>query len=550
LAITSPTAGQPARHGESRGFASEEKKGRWTDLLIAALSLGAYVFWIYRFRYQGLLGEDDLYRVLVGLLDGARHGTGLASPNHYGKAFSFGYIAAIYQFAGAQNLANPQPLMALMNAIGFWAAAAGCFLFWLLSWMLYGLRAATIAVILFALSPMMLELGASGHPILPAFALCAASALCLLAPMRGGRATALVVIGAALLVAALATRAEVGLAVPFLVLARADFRTLPRLVKSATLRAIGPALAVGVFLALKRICADSTAGSAHLVPFLRQFIRIKEIPVGVFVFTLSCGIVTTVVGMVAVFAAVRACRAASSLSAQSAALLRSAIGPLLLIAVPLLFWIANPRPGRHFIFCLAGGAMLAAQFIARYASPRPSLPYALTLGIVLANQGMATLTGPLILKYAPSKILLAADGTHHLPRGVPTGSSWSYHRAFVAEEARTDAFAALAAHPCDDKTLVMSLNATQIFSDLYAQSSQWDPTEHRLANFPVQQAHIGSRTVLVLAENEGWPADAAAVALAQPGLRDYKLIRDPESLSVYDHVVIPSNRMARLGCSP
>ena len=194
--------------------------------------------------------------------------------------------------------------------------------------------------------------------------------------------------------------------------------------------------------------------------------------------------------------------------------------------------------------------MLAAQFIARYASPRPSLPYALTLGIVLANQGMAALTGTLILKYAPSKILLAADGTHHLPRGVPTGSSWSYHRAFVAEEARTDAFAALAAHPCDDKTLVMSLNATQIFSDLYAQSSQWDPTEHRLANFPVQQAHIGSRTVLVLAENEGWPADAAAVALAQPGLRDYKLIRDPESLSVYDHVVIPSNRIARLGCSP
>ena len=109
--------------------------------------VGGYVLWTYCFRYRGLLAEDDLYRMLVGLLDGARYGTYLASGSHYGKAFSFGYIAAIYRFADAHTLADPQLLIALINQIGFWAATAGCFFFWLLAWMLYSLRAATVAVI-------------------------------------------------------------------------------------------------------------------------------------------------------------------------------------------------------------------------------------------------------------------------------------------------------------------------------------------------------------------------------------------------------------------
>jgi hypothetical protein len=519
----------------------------WPDFFFAALAMAAYVLWIYCFRYRGLLGEDDLYRVLVGLLDGARSGAYLAAESHYGKAFSFGYIATIYRFASAQTLSDPQRLIALINAIGFWSATAGCFCFWLLTWTLYGLRSATVALIAFALSPMMLELGTSGHPILPAFALFVAGSLCLLAPIGGARGISLAFVGSLLLLAALVTRAEVALALPFVVLVRADFGTWSRLLKSAGLRAAVVLLDLAAFLLLKWVYVDSTPGSAHLGSFLEQFIRFRDIPVGVFVFAFSCGVVTFIAGVVAI---ARSPRDGSSPSAQRVARLRSAAGPLLLIVPAFLFWIANPRPGHHFILCLAGISVSIGVAISRTFSARPLLAYALAFGIAVGNQAMGALAGPLILKYAPSKMLALPGNIHHLPRGVPTGTSWSYHSAFVAEQLRTSAFAGSVQNPCDEKTLVLSLDATQIFSDLYTASDSWSAQEQHLGRFPFMEAQIQGRTVLVLSENEGWPRDAAADALADPAFSDYKLVRDPNNLSIYDRAAIPPDRTAQLGCLP
>jgi hypothetical protein len=230
--------------------------------------------------------------------------------------------------------------------------------------------------------------------------------------------------------------------------------------------------------------------------------------------------------------------------------MHSAIGPLLLIAPALAFWIAIPRPGRHFILCLAGVSILAAWLIQRYVPAQPLLVYALAMGIVIANQALGALTGPFILNHAPSKLVVLPGGARHLPRGVPLGSSWSYHRAFVAEQLRTTAFAKRVRNACDEKTLVLSLNATQIFSDLYEASTPWNAEKVALHRFPILAAHIGGRTVLVLSENEGWPHDAAGDVLADPAFRDYKLVRDPNNVSIYDHAVIPPNRIAHLDCAP
>jgi hypothetical protein len=522
----------------------------WLDLFFAALAMAIYILWIDHFRYQGLLGEDDLYRVLVGLLDGARSGAHMASQSHYGKAFSFGYIAAFYRFVAPRTLADPQRLIALINEIGFWSAAAGCFSLWLLTWLLYGLRSATVALILFALSPMMLELGTSGHPILPAFAFFAAGSCCLLLPVRGVRAILLSVPGALLLTAALVTRAELLLAFPFVVLARTDFRSFPHFLKFAAQRAIAPTIAAVAFFLLKHAYADSTPGTGQLAPFLEQFIRLKDIPIGVFVFTLSCGIATAIVGLIAVFLIVRSTLAAPSASPRRAALLHSAIGPLLLIAPALAFWIANPRPGRHFILCLAGVAILAGWMFPRYLPARPLQVYALAVGVVIANQALGALTGPFILNHAPSKIIALPGGLRHLPRGFPTGSSWGYHRAFVAEQLRTTAFARRVQSTCEAKTMVMSLDATQIFSDLYPASNPWNEEKEQLNRFPILAARVGGHAVLVLSESEGWPRDPAADALADPAFRDYKLVRDPNNLSIYDHAVIPPGRIAHLDCAP
>ena len=98
------------------------------------LSIALYLLLIYHFRFRGTLADADLYRMLRGLLDGAWSGTGFASGLHYGKAFSFGYIFAMYSLADRHILQDPQRLIALINGIGFWSAATGCVCFWASLW--------------------------------------------------------------------------------------------------------------------------------------------------------------------------------------------------------------------------------------------------------------------------------------------------------------------------------------------------------------------------------------------------------------------------------
>jgi hypothetical protein len=537
----------PSKTGHAPRSILRFGRDNWPDFLFATLVMAAYVLWIYCFRYRGLLAEDDLYRMLVGLLDGARYGTYLASGSHYGKAFSFGYIAAIYRFADARTLADPQLLIGLMNEIGFWSATAGCFCFWLLAWILYGLRTASVAVMLFALSPMMLELGTSGHPILPAFALLAAGSCCLLLPARGVRAILLAGPAVLLLTAALTARAEVLLAFPFLALARANFTTLPRFLKSAGQRTIVPMLAAAAFFLIKHVWVDSTPGTVGAVEYIAGALRPKSIPIGVYTFALSCGLATTVAGVLAIVAWVREIRAANS--DQRRALYRAAAGPLLLIVPALSFWIANARPGRHFILCLCGIGILAGWLIQRHVTERPLPAYALVLGIVIGNQALAALAGPIFLRYAPSKIALLPDGSHHLPHAMLTGSSWGYHRAFVAEQLRTTAFAKRVEGACDPKTLVLSLEATQIFADLYPASTVWNAERGQLRGFLLRETQLGDRTIWVLSENEGWPDDPVADVLADPALRDFKLVRDPNNISIYDQAAMPPDRVAHFGCA-
>ena len=58
----------------------------------AVLFIVIYGFVIHAFQYRGALGESDLYRVLVGLMDGASSGQGLASDLHYDRDFGFDYF--------------------------------------------------------------------------------------------------------------------------------------------------------------------------------------------------------------------------------------------------------------------------------------------------------------------------------------------------------------------------------------------------------------------------------------------------------------------------
>jgi hypothetical protein len=145
---------------------SSNKKRFDLDTLFACSCIVLFAVAVHAFQYQGLLGEADIYRVLDGMLDGANSGAKLGSDLHYGRDFGFGYILALYAVLPDQVLRDPDRLIPIINDIGFYFTIVGLFFFWLSTRVVYGARAAMVALALFAFSPMTLELATSGHQIL------------------------------------------------------------------------------------------------------------------------------------------------------------------------------------------------------------------------------------------------------------------------------------------------------------------------------------------------------------------------------------------------
>ena len=61
--------------------------------------------------------------------------------------------------------------MAVINNIGLWGAISALIAFWISTRLVYGTLAATVALIIFASAPMVLEMSTTGHPIILSFAL-------------------------------------------------------------------------------------------------------------------------------------------------------------------------------------------------------------------------------------------------------------------------------------------------------------------------------------------------------------------------------------------
>jgi hypothetical protein len=521
------------------------------DLCVAALSFALYLLWSYHFRFQGTLADADMYRMLRGLLDGAYSGSGLASGLHYGKGFSFGYLLAMYRFADQETLRDPQRLIALINGLGFWSAAVGSVCFWAALWVLQGLRRATLAIVLFIFAPIQLEQGTSGHAGLVSFAFFSAAALLLFLPTRGLRAVFCAVLGSVLLLLALTMRADILLAFPFLVLARANPRSFNLLIRSTLLPALGPALAVVAFFLLKHHYVDGAAQPGpSLHEFFQSYYKFSHIPVGIVICCLGCGVFTVLLGILSVVRILREASKARPESELRIELLHASIGPLALLLPSLIFWIANPTPARHFVLFLAGLSMLAAWLLNSLPLPQwtPSVHF-VAFGIVLANQGFGAATSPIILRHYPFKIVAVAGQPRVMPL-VPIGDSVSFHRAVQAEMQSADAFAERVGGLCDPRTIVLSDHTPQISSHIYGWPGHWTAEEGKLHRFSTLTARDGSRTIVFLSVHEGWPEDPVAAILAEPSLKEYKLVRDPGTLSVFDKTEIPPNRAAHFGCSP
>lgn len=512
------------------------------DVVVAFLALVAYLALIWTFQYRHMLGEPDLYRVLVGLMDGSESGRYLNSPLHYDRDFGFGYLAAMYRFVPGAMLHDPDRMAPLMNQVGLWALAPGLVFFWIAVRLVHGTLTATIALLVFAFSPMMVELGTSGHPVLPMFAFLSAAAVCMFLPVRGGTALLAGVAAALLLLLGLLCRGEIFLAFPWLVLSRIDTRSIRSFFVSGLLRSLPPLGALGMFFLLQRSFV-ATQMEQTVGHYFFSFYHWATVVPGFVYMLVGCGIATGLLGLLAAGGL-----AATSMRRGGFAEL---LGPLALVALPLAFFLPNPQPTRHFMMCLAGfGILFGIALSRRPAFGRVSI-YAAVLTLVVGNHVLAEVARPTLLRQneAHSPYLPTHDA-YPVTTHANIGWFWQRHEALIARRQRWQTFGDMIATSCDPATIVFSDEGPHIFSRLYAHGTPVQAERFMLGKFLGFQGVRDGHKFIVLEKENGWPGDAVATVLADPALRDYKLVQDPWTMSIYDRTPIPPDRAARLGCTP
>jgi hypothetical protein len=516
------------------------------DFIAALIFVLLFAIGVHAFQYRDALAESDGYRVLVGLLDGEVGGTGVASKLHYDNTFGFGYLAAFYAFADPATLRDPDKLTDLINQVGFCFMLTGLLGFWCAVSLIHGARAGTIALVVFGLGPMILELGTSGHPVIPMFALLCAGATLLFLPVTGWRGVLAAFGGGMFLLAGLTTRVDIIFAFPWLVLSRADTRSLRGFIVSCSLRSIAPTAAIIVFLILQHLLVPNQIGPV-LGEYFGRWFSLSHIVVGLVYMVLGCGIATAAAGALAMLWLTWRARPGDDGLGQTG--LAQILGPASLVLLPLGFFVASPGPTRHFILTYAGFSIFLAVALTANLAMRRVAALGVALLLAAANQVLAEVVRLPVLAMNDASSPYRPIWTGYLTAThAPLGWVWKRHDALAERRAIWQAEGNMLATPCQTQTVVLTNETAQLFSRLYAGGV---PVEARREGFDDIRGRVGvrrSKIMLYLEKETRWPEDAAALILADPAYNDYKLYQDPYSLSKYDVTPIPPARQAQFGC--
>jgi hypothetical protein len=521
-------------------------KKHWdVDTILACSCIVVFAVCVHTFQYRGVLGESDLYRVLNGMLDGANSGAKLGSDLHYGRDFGFGYILALYALLPNEILRDPDRLIPIINDIGFYFVIVGLFFFWLSTRLVYGARAAMVAMALFAFSPMILELATSGHQVLIAFCFLSIAATFLFWPLAGWRAALAASIGAILLICGLCMRAEIFLALPYLVLMRTKTTSWRIFIRSFIANSIAPAAALIAFFILRHYTASLPGNTAG---FFGQFYHWSSIAPGLVYMALGCGIATVLVGTgVLAFLVIRSVRSPEPIDAKIT--VDQLIGPIALIIVPFVFWVANPQPSRHFLLVLAGFAILIGWAVNRLLAFRVVPALVTVLAIIVANQVLSEVVRPILLRTNAARSpyrsppQFSTTFTH-----APLGWSWQHHSALEDRLLRWKALGDTVATACDTNVVIFSDESDQLFSRLYAGGLKVQSSVGYVDGFLAFSGTLKSHHFVFMPKMTGWPKDAIASVLSDPRFNGYQLYADPYLPSVYDKTAIPADRIVRFGC--
>jgi hypothetical protein len=335
-------------------------------------------------------------------------------------------------------------------------------------------------------------------------------------------------------------------------------------------------VALAVFVVLQHSISSSehAAVTSTIGTYFMESYGWATVLPGVIYMTVGCGFATVAAAVIAGLYLVRNAvfDSGPSASREWAALLSSSA----LIVVPLLFFLPNPAPPRHFHMTLAGMGILIGVALAA----RPAFGRVVVIGVALAigvaNQVMAEVLRPTLLR-----VNEAHSPYLPVPTDYPTathanlGWEWRRHAALVEKRERWQAFGEKLRTSCDPYVIVLSDEVEQLFSRLYAGGT---PVEARRISIevdagaaPINPALRQDPTTLVIGKGDNkltgtigerrgktfvmmekshlWPGDAVATILANPSFDKYKLIADPYTMSKYDKTPVPADRAPRFGCS-
>jgi hypothetical protein len=470
-------------------------------------------------HYSVTLAEPDLVRMMAAMVYGGASGLVLDPPTHYGLAFSFGYYQLLYAVTPQDWLRDPDLVARVINGVGVFSGllcATACTAYLA---RLYGTSGAIAAAILFFLSPMMLPVALSGHPLVLAAA-CLFAGGCLLLARRWLAALAL-------LVAALSLRAEVALAFPFLCLADGEPQAR---VWRAALRALVLAAAFIVFLGLQHHYLDAHgAALAKLKEFAESFMALSQMRRGAGVLLLATGLATALAALVA-WMRLGAWRERSLV--------------LLLGAPALLLWLPNPTVARHFFFVVLAACVALGLKLARLRQGDLARAALIAVAIVVANQLVAELVRPAIVAHYPWS--WEAPVARRAAQRVPLN-------AFAADQPANQALAALQREEAvrlaaqAPRRLLVLAGADEYFIAYFVArypDVRWSESVWNGAF--VTELASDTRRIVLLDKASAWPRDLTPEALARPEWRDWPVYVQRTTPSPYDRTAVPAGRRFEL----
>lgn len=442
------------------------------DLPLLILLSGLFYWFLTHHAFDTQLSEWDMYLAALGLWDGYYSGEGVGSTIHYGKWHSFGYILLIYTLASPEVFGPGDQLFQFMNLLGFWASVLCLPLLWIALATGYGRRVAWPATAMFIGSPVFLELAGGTHPLLLALATLLLGTILLWHPARGGVGLVLKLLAAVILCGALSLRLEVVLAFPFLVLAPPAGQNWKPYVRECLPRLFVTLAACALLLIARTHVLD--AGEEKSAEFIQAWYSWANVPIGMVALAFATGIASMIVlpwfGLAYARNAVRSNAPWATLMSR----MLPWLGPLSLMGITFVFWIANPLPARHFLLFVLGAAIVIVMAAwAKFGSLRKVMVFSALL--IAGNQILSAAANP----YAVQASGFAAHRGWPYLLTAPSGFAWERREMLKRKWAGAmRAGQIVASGKCGERVIVSAQLSSAVVAQMVSQRPHLPVTNH------------------------------------------------------------------------